>query len=54
MTLDEVAAAIDQAIDETEAGGLKDMGRVMGILKGRFAGRMDFAKASAIVRERLG
>ena len=54
MTPDEVAAAIDQAIDETEAGSLKDMGRIMGILKGRFAGRMDFAKASAIVRQRLG
>lgn len=54
MTPDEVAEAIDQAIGETEAGSLKDMGRVMGILKGRFAGRMDFAKASAIVRQRLG
>ena len=54
MTPNEVAAAIDQAIDETEAGSLKDMGRVMGILRGRFAGRMDFAKASAIVRQRLG
>jgi uncharacterized protein YqeY len=54
MTPDEVAAAIDQAIDETEAGSLKDMGRIMGILKERFAGRMDFAKASAIVRQRLG
>ncbi|MGZ8410392.1 MAG: GatB/YqeY domain-containing protein [Hyphomicrobium sp.] len=54
MTSDEMAAAIDSAIDETGAGSLKDMGRVMGILKGRFAGRMDFAKASAIVRQRLG
>ena len=54
MTSDEVAAAIERAIDETEAGSLKDMGRVMGILRERFAGRMDFAKASAIVRQRLG
>jgi uncharacterized protein len=54
MTSDEVAVAIDRVIDETEAGSLKDMGRVMGILRGRFAGRMDFAKASAIVRQRLG
>ena len=54
MTSDEVAAAIDRAIDETGAGSLKDTGRVMGILRGRFAGRMDFAKASAIVRQRLG
>ena len=54
MPSDEMAAAIDSAIDETGASSLKDMGRVMGILKGRFAGRMDFAKASAIVRQRLG
>ena len=54
MTSDEVAAAIDRAIDETGAGSLKDTGRVMGILRQRFAGRMDFAKASAIVRQRLG
>ena len=54
MTSDEVAAVIGRAIAETGAGGLKDMGRVMGILKKRFAGRMDFAKASAIVRQRLG
>ena len=54
MSVDAVAAAVDQAIDETEAGSLKDLGRVMGVLRQRFPGRMDFAKASAIVRQRLG
>jgi hypothetical protein len=54
MTSDEVSAAIERAIDETEAGSLKDIGRVMGVLRQRFPGRMDFAKASAMVRQRLG
>jgi uncharacterized protein YqeY len=54
MTSDEVSAAIERAIDETEAGNLKDIGRVMGVLRQRFPGRMDFAKASAMVRQRLG
>ena len=54
MSTDEVAVAVDQAITEIEAGSLRDTGRVMGLLKHRFAGRMDFAKASAIVRQRLG
>jgi hypothetical protein len=54
MSVDAMAAAVDQAIDETEAGSLKDIGRVMGVLRQRFPGRMDFAKASAIVRQRLG
>jgi hypothetical protein len=53
--LDEAAMreAIGDLIAELEAQSIKDMGRVMAALKERFAGRMDFAKASAIVKERL-
>ncbi len=51
---DEVTAAIDVAIAEVEATCLKDMGRVMVALRGRYAGRMDFTQASAAVKERLG
>lgn len=53
--LDESAMrdAIGEVIDELEAQSVKDMGRVMGALKERFPGRMDFAKASALVKERL-
>lgn len=51
---DEVAGAIAEVIAEIGAGTLKDMGRTMAALKERFAGRMDFAKASAIVKDRLG
>ena len=49
----EVAEACRQVVAELEAGGLKDMGRVMGELKSRYTGRMDFAKASAAVKELL-
>ena len=49
----EVQAAIDQLVAETGASTIKDMGSVMGALKERYAGRMDFGKASALVKERL-
>ena len=50
----ETAEAVRAAIAETGAQGLKDMGRVMGPLRQRYAGRMDFAQASRLVRETLG
>ena len=49
----DVAAAIDAAVAETGAGSIKDMGKVVGALKSRYAGRMDFAKASAAIKARL-
>ena len=51
---DETAAAIAEVIAEVGAKGLKDMGPTMAALKERYAGRMDFAKASATVKKRLG
>jgi hypothetical protein len=50
----EVGEAISQLVRELEAASLKDMGRTMAALKDRFAGRMDFAKASAAVKKLLG
>ncbi|HEY4848244.1 MAG TPA: GatB/YqeY domain-containing protein [Methylocella sp.] len=50
----EVAQAIAAAIAETGATSIKDMGKVVGALKGKYAGRMDFAKASAHVKRMLG
>ena len=50
----EVAQAIAAAIAETRASSIKDMGKVVGALKGKYAGRMDFAKASALVKRMLG
>jgi uncharacterized protein len=54
MTDDEVKAAVDEAVKETGAASMKDMGRVMGALKQRYAGKMDFAKAGGLVKSRLG
>ncbi|HZT20288.1 MAG TPA: GatB/YqeY domain-containing protein [Dongiaceae bacterium] len=49
----EASAAIEAAIAETEARSVKDMGKVMARLKEGFAGRMDFARAGALVKQRL-
>ncbi|MDP6621581.1 MAG: GatB/YqeY domain-containing protein [Alphaproteobacteria bacterium] len=49
----EVGEACREVVAELEAGSLKDMGRVMGELKSRYTGRMDFSKASAAVKELL-
>jgi uncharacterized protein YqeY len=50
---EEMRQAIEQEIAELGAGGLKDMGRTMAALKAKYAGRMDFGKASGIVKELL-
>jgi uncharacterized protein YqeY len=50
----EAKAAIAAVIAETGAAGVKDMGKVMGELKARFAGQMDFGKASPLVKQLLG
>lgn len=54
MSEDEVKAAIAAAIAETGAASVKDMGKVIGALKGKFTGRMDFARASALTKAALG
>src|ERR1700733_15040968 len=54
MSHREAGEAISSLIKELEAATLKDMGRTMNALKERFAGRMDTAKASAIVKKLLG
>lgn len=46
--------AVAAAIDDVGGRTLKDMGRVMAALKERYAGQMDFVKASALVKQRLG
>lgn len=54
LTDEELAHSVADTIAELGAGGLKDMGRVMATLRERFAGRMDFAKASAVAKRQLG
>jgi uncharacterized protein len=53
MSEDEVRAAIAQAVQEVGAAGMKDMGKVVGALKAKYAGKMDFATASALVKAAL-
>lgn len=50
----EIGGIIGVIIEEIGAGGIKDMGRVMGLLRERYAGQMDFGKASATLKQRLG
>ena len=54
MSDDEVEKEVDTVIAEFSALTLKDMGRVMGALKERFPGRMNFGKASGFLKEKLG
>ncbi len=50
---EEVDEALTATIDKLEASSIKDMGKVMAALKEQYAGKMDFAKASKKVKERL-
>ena len=49
----EVETAVSAAIEELAASSIKDMGKVIGSLKQQYAGRMDFGKASRMVKQRL-
>jgi uncharacterized protein len=53
MGEDEAKAAIDAIVTETGASSVKDMGRVMALVKERLAGQIDMSKASALVKARL-
>ena len=53
LSEDETAQAIEAAIVEAEASSIRDMGKVMGLLKERYTGQMDFGKAGPAVKDRL-
>ncbi len=53
MSDSEVAAAVAAAVSETGASGIKDMGKVMALLKPRLAGRADMGAVSALVKTKL-
>ena len=53
MSAEEAKDAAAEIIKEMGASSMKDMGKVMAALKERYAGQMDFAKASATVKELL-
>lgn len=50
---DEVAEAVKKAITATGAGSIRDMGKVMGELKSRYTGQMDFGKVGPMVKNQL-
>jgi uncharacterized protein YqeY len=53
MSDDEMKTAVLAAINDTGAASMKDMGKVIGVLRGKYAGQMDFGKASALVKAKL-
>src|SRR5258707_6276662 len=53
MSEADVKAAIASVIAETGAAGMKDMGKVIAALKAKYAGQMDFGKASGLVKAAL-
>lgn len=54
LSEDDVKAAIAAAVSEAGATSMKDMGKVVAVLKAKYAGQMDFAKASGMVKAALG
>ena len=54
MTGDEIAAAVEAAVAETGAASIRDVGKVMAVLKARYTGQMDFGAVGALVKARLG
>ncbi|KEP68643.1 GatB/YqeY domain-containing protein [Thioclava sp. BHET1] len=53
LSEEEVSAAIDAAIAKLGADSIRDMGRVMGELKGQYTGQMDFSRVGPQVKDRL-
>lgn len=51
---DEVEAAVSAAITEVGAESIRDMGKVMGVLKAKFTGQIDFGKVGPMIKARLG
>jgi uncharacterized protein len=54
MTEGEVATAVEAAVAETGAASIRDVGKVMAALKGKYAGQMDFGAVGAVVKARFG
>lgn len=53
MSDEEIAVALAAAIEQTNAQSIKDMGKVMGVLKSKHAGVIDMGKASQMIKEKL-
>jgi uncharacterized protein YqeY len=53
LSSDETAAAVDAAVAETGANSIRDMGKVMGVLKAKYTGQMDFGRVGPMLKDRL-
>ncbi len=53
MSAEEMQTVIKEVIAQTGATGMKDMGKVMGALRGKYAGQMDFGAASGVIKQLL-
>ncbi|MGJ5618529.1 GatB/YqeY domain-containing protein [Sulfitobacter sp. MF3-043] len=53
LSEEETTAAVDKAIAEVGATSIRDMGKVIGLLKGKYTGQMDFGLVGPMVKERL-
>ncbi len=54
LSTEEIETAIGKAIEEIGATSIRDMGKVMGILKAKYTGQMDFAAVGPMVKDKLG
>ena len=54
MSDDEIAGVFKTLIAETGASSMKDMGKIMGALKAKYAGQLDMGKANGIIKSLLG
>jgi uncharacterized protein YqeY len=54
LSEDETAVAVGAAIAETSAESIRDMGRVMAVLKDKYTGQMDFGRVGPMVKDKLG
>jgi uncharacterized protein len=53
LSEEEISREVDRVMTEIGAASVKDMGRLMGLLRERYAGQMDFGRASAVAKSRL-
>jgi len=53
LTDNEIQSAVSEAINEVRASSIRDMGKVMGVLKSKYAGQMDFGAVGALVKNNL-
>jgi uncharacterized protein YqeY len=53
LSADEIFLAVETAIADMNASSIRDMGRVMGVLKSQYIGQMDFGRVGPLVKEKL-